>query len=234
MTRLRLMAYNVHGFRAGVRRVAQAVAAELPDIALLNEVRWPGRLRAFARLMGMNPVSGVRVFGGVPNAVLLRPPWRGVRVRIHHFARRGPTTRRGLVAVQARRAGLLVTAVAVHLGLSDAERVRHARELTDLVAGTEPPVLVGGDLNESPDAPAVSWVAERLWDAQGLAGEGPGLTFPSPEPRARVDYLFVSEGIRVERCWVGAGPEFTEASDHLPVFADVVVGEGHDPRRERT
>jgi endonuclease/exonuclease/phosphatase family metal-dependent hydrolase len=230
MPRLRVLAYNVHGFRNGVRRVARAVTEERPDVALLSEAKGRFQLWRFARTMGMDVAAhGLRLFGGITNAVLLRHPWRSVHAELVRFPRTGRLPRRGVVVVRARRAGIPVTVVAVHLGLSDAERALHARELTDAVAGTPPPIVLGGDLNEGPDGKAASWVAERLWDAwlAGVAGAtaASGETFPASEPRARIDYLFVSEDVRVERCWLVATADAAEVSDHLPLFADVVVGE---------
>lgn len=229
MSRLRVLVYNVHGFRSGVRRVARAVADERPDVALLNEAGDRLQLWWLARKMGMKVAAhGLRPFGGVTNAVLLRPPWRAVHAEVIPFSRTGRLHRRGAVVVRARRAGDLVTVASVHLGLSEDERLRHAREATDALAGTPPPVVLGGDLNEGPTGKAATWIADRLWDAWlRPAGrtEGSGETFPAREPEARIDYLFVSDGVRVERCWISASPHAAEASDHLPLLADVVVGE---------
>jgi endonuclease/exonuclease/phosphatase family metal-dependent hydrolase len=230
MPSLRVLVYNVHGFRSGVRRVARAVTEERPDVALLNEAKGRFHLRRFARTMGMEVAAhGLRLFGGVTNAILVRPPWRALHGEVVLFSRTGRFRRRGTVVVRVRRAGVPVTVAAVHLGLSDAERIRHARELTDALAGMDPPIVLGGDLNEGPAERAASWVAARLWDAwpRGAAGalEDSGGTFPAREPRARIDYVFVSEDVRVERCWLEPTRAATEASDHLPLFADVVVGE---------
>jgi endonuclease/exonuclease/phosphatase family metal-dependent hydrolase len=230
MPPLRVLTYNVHGFRSGVRRVARTVLEDPPDVALLNEARGRVQLWRFARAMGMEVAAhGLRLFGGVTNAVLLRPPWRLVHGEVVRFSRTGGLPRRGAIVVRARRAGVPLSVVAVHLGLSEAERVLHARELTDALAGMDPPIVVGGDLNEGPAEKAAAWIAERLWDAWlGAAGgptAGPGHTFPAREPRARIDFLFVSEGVRVERCWIGATGGALEASDHLPLVADLVVGE---------
>ncbi len=115
--------------------------------------------------------------------------------------------------------------MSVHLGLSDRERQAHARELGDLVAGLTGPVVVGGDLNEGPEGAAAAWLTERLWDAFAGRGEGLGYTFPSAEPRARIDYLLLGEGVRTTRTWVEDGPEVRAASDHLPLFADVTLAE---------
>lgn len=223
MPRLRLVAYNVHGFRAGVRRVAEAVAAERPDVVLLNEARFRWRVRRLARLLGMQAAHGLRLFRPITNAVLVGPPWRVVERRVVPLSRTLRLKRRGAVVARAGGAGFRVTAVCVHLGVSDPERVRHAKELTDLLAGLPSPLVLGGDLNEGPERPAVSWIAARLWDAFAAAGEGPAETFPSSAPRARIDYLFVSEGVAVQRARVGGD---AEASDHLPVVADVELPEG--------
>jgi endonuclease/exonuclease/phosphatase family metal-dependent hydrolase len=224
MPRLRLLAYNAHGLRAGARRVAKAIAEEWPDIILMNECGFLGvRLRRFARLLGMEATSGLRLFRPVTNAVLVRPPWRIVERRNFQFSGTNRLQRRGVVTARIGHAGFRLTAASVHLGLSDPERVRHAKELTDFLAGLPGPHVLGGDLNEDSERPAAEWVSERLWDAFAKAGEGKGATFPSREPRARIDYLFVSEGISVERAWVGDDPGKIEASDHRPVFADVMV-----------
>ncbi|HEX2031119.1 MAG TPA: endonuclease/exonuclease/phosphatase family protein, partial [Actinomycetota bacterium] len=199
MPRLRVLAYNVHGFRAGARRVAEAIAGERPDVAFLNEVDYLSlRLRRFSRLVGMRWVSGLRPWRPIPNAVLVRPPWRIIEHRLVRLPRSGKLVARGALVSVVGRAGNRVTAVAVHLGLSAPERRRHAEALTDLLAGRHP-VVVGGDLNELPDGPAASWLAGRYWDAFAAAGSGEGHTFPAAAPRARIDYVFVSEGIRLER-----------------------------------
>jgi len=43
---------------------------------------------------------------------------------------------------------------------------------------------------------------------------------------ARIDYLFVSEGIGVDRVIVPTGPDARLASDHLPVIAELSLPEG--------
>jgi endonuclease/exonuclease/phosphatase family metal-dependent hydrolase len=216
--RLRVMVWNVHGFRAGAKRIAAAVTESAPDLLLLNETRYMGfHLRRFARLAGLEGASGTGLWRPIPNAVLARRPWRVVDAGKTVFRRTRKTLRRGTLLTIVGRAGVRVSAGSVHLGLSGEERAEHARELTDLLAGREP-VVLGGDLNEGPDGPAAGWIADRYWDA---ARDG-GRTFPAWEPRARIDYLFVSEGVTVGRAWVG-GQRFAGLSDHLPVLADLEV-----------
>ncbi|MEX2458455.1 MAG: endonuclease/exonuclease/phosphatase family protein, partial [Actinomycetota bacterium] len=133
---------------------------------------------------------------------------------------------RGAVLAHLGRSGVRLWAACVHLGLSDRERAGHARELTDLLAGLGGPVVLGGDLNEFPEGTAASWLSGRLWDAFVQAGEGDGLSYPASEPRARIDYLLLGDGLRAERAWVEDRPEVRAASDHLPIFADVALEDG--------
>ena len=66
-------------------------------------------------------------------------------------------------------------------------------------------------------------LSERFRDAWLLGGDADGDTFPADEPTARIDYLFVSEGIVVERVLVPPGPDAREASDHRPLVAELTL-----------
>ncbi|HVM10951.1 MAG TPA: endonuclease/exonuclease/phosphatase family protein, partial [Actinomycetota bacterium] len=191
---MRVMVWNVHGFRAGVRAVAAVVQEAQPDVLLLNEARFRWRLRRLARRLGMRAHHGMHGRRRVPNAILVRPPWRIVEGWSAPLSPTRRMKRRGLVAANVRHGGERLTVACVHLGVSDPERVRHAREVTDMLAGAPPPLVLGGDLNEGPDRPAARWIAERYFDT--FAGNG-GDTFPATEPRARIDYVFVTEDLEV-------------------------------------
>ncbi|HWC31738.1 MAG TPA: endonuclease/exonuclease/phosphatase family protein [Actinomycetota bacterium] len=219
MARIRVAAYNVQMLRAGTRRVAAALADVRPDVLILNETGYVGlKLRRFARRLGMRRSSGLHGIRRIPNAVFVRAPWRIVGSRTLRFPRLHRTVRRGAVVSEVARAGARLWVVAVHLGLAADERRRHAEVLTDDLAGVRP-VVIGGDLNEDPSGAAATWIRSRYWDAFGdvLAGEAP--TFPSHSARARIDYVFVSDAINVERAWVHVAAG--DASDPLPVFADL-------------
>jgi endonuclease/exonuclease/phosphatase family metal-dependent hydrolase len=218
--RLRVMVWNVHGFRAGVAAIGDAVASAEPDVLILNETRYLGfRLRRFSRRLGLSSAAGTGLWRPIPNAILVRPPWRIVRHEKVVLPRSRRTIRRGVVTATIGRAGTRLEVTAVHLGLSGGERLEHARLLTDTLAGARP-LILGGDLNEGPDGPAASWIGGRYFD---VCATGCGSTFPSAAPRARIDYLFVSDGVRVERAEVG-GSDHASLSDHLPVLADLIVG----------
>jgi len=222
--RLRVLVYNVKGFRLGVRNAATLLAELGPDVALIQECGPRYRLRRFASSLGMDVAS--RHFflrRSIHNAVLVRPPWRLMSERLHRFPRDERFYPRGVFLARLGRAGFRLWVGSVHLGLKPAARRRNADELVSVVLGLDGPAVVGGDLNEGPNGPAAKWIAERLWDCFASAGDGPGETFRADGPSARIDYLFATEEVRPERAWVVRGPAAAASSDHLPVFADLVL-----------
>lgn len=225
--RLRVVVYNVRGFRDGLEHVAAVVNRAGPDLLLLQESGSRRSLRRFAKATGMraagDPWSPMR--RRVKNAVLVRPPWRIVSKRLHRFERSARFYPRGALIAQVGRAGRRVWAISIHLGLSPGERHRHARELTDMVASLGGPLVLGGDLNDLPDGKAATWIAERYWDAWDKAGDGEGLTFPAGEPTARIDYVFVSQELRVAGVAVPQDADARRASDHRAVVADLELEE---------
>ncbi|MBI4259719.1 MAG: endonuclease/exonuclease/phosphatase family protein [Actinobacteria bacterium] len=221
---LRVAVYNVRGFRDDAAAAVRILDGTRPDLALIQEAGAGARLRAVAAALGMEAVHGpLPPFLRLPrNAVLVRPPWRVVERRVHRFDRSERFHPRGVTCVRVGRSGVRLWALSAHLGLVAAERRRHAEELTDLVASLPGPAVVGADLNEAPDRPAARWIGDRLFDAWAAGGDdGGGETFPASGPTARIDYLFSTGEIRVERARVLDGPDVTRASDHRPVVVDV-------------
>jgi endonuclease/exonuclease/phosphatase family metal-dependent hydrolase len=225
--RLRVVVYNVRGFRDDFRALVSSVRHAEPDLVLLNESGPRRKLRRFARSLGMeaaaDPFSPFR--RRVKDAVLVRPPWRIVSRRLHRFERPERFYPRGALIAQIGNLGVRISAVAVHLGGHPGDRFRHARELTDLVPSLAKLVVVGGDLNDTPDGRCAGWIGERLWDAWLLGGDVNGETFPATDPTARIDYLFVSESLRVERVMVPRSDRLRATSDHLPVIAELTIEE---------
>ncbi len=219
---IRILVYNVHQLRAGAGPVAEVIERHRPDLVLLNETgpRW--RLRRLARALGMelarDPWSPLR--RRIRNAVLARPPWRIREHRLHRFADvRSRLNPRGALLARVSGPPGELWVCCTHLGLHPVERLHAAREILALDLPT--PFVVGGDLNELPEGRAVRLLAGRLGDAWIRAGEGEGATFPAASPRARIDHLFVSEGLWVDRAIVGRD---ARASDHLPLVVEARLG----------
>ncbi|MFG1954611.1 endonuclease/exonuclease/phosphatase family protein [Micromonospora sp. NPDC048830] len=78
------------------------------------------------------------------------------------------------------------------------------------------PLVVAGDLNTEPGAPAYAeFTRAGLVDA--LAGARPLPTSPADDPRAQIDHVLVTPGTAVS----GPGAPRSTASDHLPVAVTV-------------
>lgn len=223
--RLRIIVYNVRGFRDGSERLVRLVGHFQPDVLLLNETGGRWRLRRFARALGMaiagDPWSPLR--RRVKDAVLVKHPWEIVEHRQHRFEGGPWLYPRGALVASLERGGARLFAISTHLGLRPRERLAHAMELLALVDDVDTPIVVGGDLNEKPDGRAVGSLSERFRDAWLLGGDSDGETFPADEPTARIDYLFVSANIVVERVLVPTGLDAPEASDHRPLVAELTL-----------
>lgn len=227
--RFTVATYNVRGFRDGVDRIAEVVERLAPDVVLLQETGPRRTLRRFAAGLGMDAAADPRSLlrRRAKDAILVRPPWRIVEHRQHRFGGSARFYPRAALVAQVGRAGRRVWALSTHLGLTPTERNAHVHELTDLCAGLAGgPVVIGGDLNATPDERAMRWLADRYWDvwaavAPRHAADGGGGTFPAIEPTARIDYLFASAGLRVISASVPV--HAAEASDHLPVVAELEI-----------
>ena len=223
---IRVVVYNVHGFRDGVDHAARLIGHHEPDLLLLNETGSRRALRTLSERLGTecarDPRSPFR--RRIKNAVLVRPPWRLIEHRLHRFTDvRNTLNPRGALVARVGRAGRRVWALSIHLGLHPLERLHAAEEVADVARGLDGPVLIGGDCNEPPDGRAISFLGDRFWDAWLLGGQAAGETFPSRDPSARIDYLFVSEHVRVEEALVPTSELARAASDHLPLVAELTL-----------
>jgi len=80
------------------------------------------------------------------------------------------------------------------------------------------PTVVAGDFND--------WGAGRDLDAQvpGLTFVAPVASFPSPRPVAALDRFLISDQLRAQASGVHIARPARIASDHLPVWVDLVRG----------
>lgn len=223
---MRVVTYNVRGFRDGRHRVAAVVNSLQADVVLLQETGSRRALRRFASDVGMraarDPWSPFQ--RRVKNAVLLAAPWHFISIELVRFGRATHWYPRGALVVRAATDEHTLCALSVHFGLDGAERGRQAGALQRLVAALDGDVVVaGGDLNATPDMQGPTRVAAELSDAWAEAGTGDGATFPASAPAVRIDYVFVADGPDITRAVVG-GDGASEASDHLPVAIDLVIG----------
>jgi endonuclease/exonuclease/phosphatase family metal-dependent hydrolase len=242
---VKVMTYNVHSCigmdgRHDPERIARVIARHAPDIVALQELD-AGRPRtggvdqahAIARHLEMevhfHPAIHVEEerYG---DAVLTHLPMRIVKAAGLPGVPSWPAPEpRGAVWVAIRVNGAELHLVNTHLGLRDKER----RVQVEALMGPEwldhpdcrAPVILCGDFNARPRGPVCARIRRRLHDAQEvLAGHRPRQTLPGRMPVARIDHVFVDDGIEVTDIHVPDGELEQVASDHLPVIVEVRVG----------
>jgi endonuclease/exonuclease/phosphatase family metal-dependent hydrolase len=231
---MRIVSWNVHGFRgAGGRRdlarAARVLADLAPDLAGLQEVEGEGPgddpALALGAALGLSAAFGPTLTrAGRPygNAVLSRFPVEATRRYDLSVPGREP---RGCLRADVRAPGTRVHVFAVHLGLGGRERERQAGRLlsADILrdAALSYPLVLLGDFNEWSRRSAVPrWLRRELADCAVEAGRVRP-TFPARFPLLRLDRAFVSGAFRVLGCEVVRTREARGASDHLPIVAEL-------------
>jgi endonuclease/exonuclease/phosphatase family metal-dependent hydrolase len=243
---MRVVSWNIHGGvgRDGKRdldRVARVLADARCDVAALQEVGEPHRAQRgedrrhevgdhaahLGKLLGWYVAYGpTLVLAGRPygNAVLSRHPI--VRVKNYDLSVRGREPRGCLRADLQTDSGVLHL-FNLHLGLSGGERRRQAGMLlsADLLrdAALTAPLVVCGDFNMwfPVPGPIARLLRRSLRDAAYLAGVRRA-TWPARLPLLRLDRAYVDGGIEVLACGVLDDAEARAASDHLPLWLDLL------------
>jgi endonuclease/exonuclease/phosphatase family metal-dependent hydrolase len=235
---MRFMTRNVQ-HDAGDPRRLDLLNRELrtvsPDVVMFQEVRYPDQLGALVAGTRLRHVTHqTDVLPGRPpevhsgTAVVSRLPHRVVDV----VERRIGGFHYWTLAVALDGWRVVTPTTPWH---PDAAAVRHrqAVELTERHGG--PGTVVAGDLNATPDEPAVRHLAAHFQDAWAVAGDGPGTTWSQDNPLAaaeisrlgcrpgRIDYVFAGSGVRVVSVGlVGDRPvDGVWLSDHAGVVADL-------------
>lgn len=244
---LKILTYNVHSCvgtdrKIDPHRIAEVVAETGADIIALQELD-VGRKRTggvdqahvIASLLKMeahfHPALHVQEekYG---DAILTAWPTR--LIKAGPLPSIGET--RGALWVRAELPGFGINILNTHLGLRGADR---ARQVSMLLSGEwigsadfqAAPAIICGDLNAIPSSPAYKSIARQFRDVQLLTSPRAARTFPSRFPLLRLDHIFVSEGTGVTGSRVISTPLARQASDHLPLLAEVNWGIS-SPERE--
>lgn len=106
------------------------------------------------------------------------------------------------------------TVLACHFGLNLDEQENAVKTILDNLEGEK--CILMGDFNVTPENPVLNPIKEVMRDAAyGFCQSTP--TFPSDNPRIKIDYIFVSPDITVEHAEI---PEII-ASDHRIHIAEI-------------
>lgn len=241
---LKLLTYNIHScidtMRAvDMERTARVIAETGANVVALQEVdvnkARTGRMdqaRWLADRLGMNhrfyPVvkAGAEWYG---LAVLASLPMQTVRCgRLPAPAAKRPREVRGVMWIRLSTARGPVNLFNTHLGLRAAERLAQIRNLLggDWIGGLaeDEPVVFCGDFNAGRRSPVYREINRRFVDVHQQRGTGaPQPTFLSFYPILCLDHIFVSPRFSVVRSAVPSNRLARRASDHLPVFAELLL-----------
>lgn len=220
---IRIVAYNISaGLDTGA--AADVLRALSADVVCILEAPKAGRLRSLARSAGLTVAarSGRR---GSATAVLVHPD-----VRVLATSRVPLTVPRDVPVREATHAIVGVgptrlSVTAVQFGLRPEVRETNLHELVAFLRSVDLPTVIGADLNESVRSPVAAALAAHYQDAHAVAGLGDGATYPTSDPSARQDFVFVDPALVVHGAAVAIDAPVDIASHHRPVVVDLDEGD---------
>ncbi len=226
---IRVVTYNVNG-ALDPAAVGSVLHWLRPDVVCLLET--PGRLalRRIANQASLQPVvrTGRR---RLSTAILIGERVRLVSHSTLTLAAPEGVKQRSLVHAIVGIGSLRLSVAAVQLGMRPDVRETNAAEIERFLAGVDLPSLLGCDLNESPRGAVAVRLSEVMQDAFATSGTGRGETYPTPDPSARQDFLFVDRALTVLAAHVPDQPPVDVASHHRPLVVDL-AGSDLEPDRE--
>lgn len=228
--KLKIMTFNTqHCLNYITRKIdfdimAKAINDCAPSIVSLNEMRNTGthteyedQVGILARLTHMQGffAEAIRFEDANPygNGLLSKHPILDTEVfKIPAPAVR-PYTRwyedRCLLKARLDIDGEVLTVMVIHVGLNPDE----AKLAIDTILAHLPSerCILMGDFNLTPDSPLLAPIFEKMQDAAARI-EGDAASYPSPDPKEKIDYIFATRDIEIESAEIPA----TVASDHRP------------------
>lgn len=149
----------------------------------------------------------IRSFRKIPIVTLPEEREEGVRYE-----------NRVLMIVELEINGKTVTVMNCHFGLRPLEVDRAVEAVLSARKMIEGPVVLTGDFNIQPDHPKIQQLKEVFKDTADIR-EDACLTFPSHEPRSKIDYILTDENTKTIDLQI---PQEVIA-DHLPMIATLEV-----------
>src|SRR5690625_1439848 len=243
---LRVMSYNIAAGFGDIYGIAEVIAEQQPDLVALQEVdvHWGERsyfedqVRFLERKLNMNSYFGEiysfesEAEGDPPRqfglAILSKPV---IKDQNNHLLSRlstqSPDQRLtklpGFPEITLEVDGTTLHFFNTHLDYrgDPAIRIAQVEETLQILESITGPAILAGDLNARPGADELQPLFSRLSDVWAVndSEKEPGYTFPSDQPDRRIDYILHSGQFQVKRAFTVD----TQASDHLPVVADLLL-----------
>lgn len=243
---LKVATYNVHSCidtarSVSMEKIAAVIARMNPDAVALQEVdvlkSRSGHVHQpqwLADRLDMN----YRFYPLIENgdekyglAILTRLPMKDIKFdRLPALALKRPREVRGAMWLRLQTPFGPVQMVNTHLGLLAAERRLQiegllGKEWLGAWAGNEP-LVICGDFNAGRHSYVYRRLCTEFSDLRCFhVAAGAGATFLSYFPMLCLDHIFVSRHMVPVNMAVPSAPPARTASDHLPVFAELVATE---------
>ena len=229
--RIRVLTYNIqHGEgtdgKIDLARTAAVIKRLTPDLVALQEVdkvttrsRGVDQAAELGKLTGMHVAFGKAMdFAGGQYGEAILSRYRLKEVQVHNLPfTEGCEPRCALAAlVRLGDDGPEFVFAGTHLEHAKAPvRLCQAQKLNPALAAKNTlPTILAGDFNDVPDSPAIKVLQPHWTDA---TAEQPDPTWPSDQPRMKIDYVF----FRPADSWRIVEKQVIDesvASDHRPLL----------------
>lgn len=220
-------------FKFNISRAAQDIKLVSPDLIGLQEVdnftdRNPySQPQELGRQTGYLSIFGKSIdsFGGqFGNTILTRFP---VLEKLHEtFTYFPDKENRSALAIRIRVEEKYLWFITVHLDYEygSPAQIQQCKDFNKFLSRIrqEYPndhLIVTGDFNNVPGSQTWKMMAKTLKDAWREAAEGDGFTLVSNNLFQRIDYVFISPGVKASACKVLC----TTSSDHCMVIAQIEI-----------
>lgn len=236
---IRVMTYNIHrgnppgqaGNVIDLEATAAVIKSQKPDLVSLNEVdvntKRSGVNLDEAKMLG--ELTGMHAYfakamnhdgGQYGDAVLSKYPIEESYRYALPFKVDGSEPR-DMAMIKVTAKGKTILFAATHLDhlATEENRILQANIIvSDVLPGLKWPLILGGDLNATPESETIRILSTKL--TAGCSGSGCPLSFPYNAPDRTIDYIMISSAkdfsFKSYKAVTGA-----TASDHLPVIAEI-------------
>lgn len=232
---IKFMSFNIQSCRNYMTRkfsssqVINAIKLYSPDIIGLNEVRgkktvenadesWFSQLKEISNGLGYKYFYhgiALNLSGPYGNAIISKYPID----EIETIPIPDPLIKDEKAFYESRciiKAKILnFTVLVTHIGLARSEQTNGINKLLEIINSNNTNIVLMGDFNMTPDNNHIKTLSNYLIDTS-IYFENPSLSFPSINPKVKIDYIFVSKGFTILKSFI---PKIV-ASDHYPYIID--------------